>query len=426
MEKTDLLRRLHSTILDNTGAFAFDLPGLAAWSLSREEEHGAGNWTIKGRFPFDQSQAGKDGFFQRPFVDILIERFCGDVIRLRDRMGYRTPKIKRPWPMGKKAAVCFTHDVDLIDGKTALWARRAFWKVKMLKSLARGDHKVFQDVAGRLKRWHADSADPVWSIPDWIEQEKRLGIRSTFYFFALGRNLGMEGRRYSFKHPKLAQALKILDKEGFEVGLHTASKGAGSVRYLKLQRERLALLRRKQVLSARNHFLNVRFPKSWELMEKAGFSTSSNMGWNGGNDGFRAGTCWPYKPGQIPGLGFKGEIMEIPFALMDRARLDDVELYVEKAKRMMSQVKKVGGVFVINFHADYFDAIEAPGVHEAYLSIAKKVVSDSDLWVAPVWRISKACIAGSPLVPSRPTLNQGANMLVNNLSSNIGRESANM
>ena len=82
---------------------------------------------------------------------------------------------------------------------------------------------------------------------------------------------------------------------------------------------------------------------------------------------------------------------------MDKARIEDVDAFVEKAKRILSQVKKVGGVFVLNFHADYFDPVEAPGVHQAYRRIATEVVADSDLWIAPISKISQACFAKEPV-----------------------------
>lgn len=395
-EKTDIRRLLHHAVLTNDARVTFDLPGFAAWSMSREEEHCNQNWARNKRFSFEHSLAAKDNVAQRPYVDILIERFCEEVIRLRHSKGYRTPPIKRPWPKNKKAAVCFSHDVDLIDGHTALWARRAFWRLKRFQSMLTGNRTAARDLIGRLSRWKKGTVDPVWSVPRWIEYETKYNIRSTFYFLALSTNLSLEGRRYHSSHPRLIEAARLLADAGFEIGLHAGSRSAGSLRKLCLQRSRLQKACGTPIDSVRYHYLNVRYPDSWELMTEAGFSTSSNVGWSAGCDGYRGGTCWPYRPAALPGIDFNSRIVEMPFAMMDRPRLENVEKYVEQADRMICETKKVGGVFIVDFHTDYWDEIEAPGVNRAYRKIVEKVSEDSELWVASLGEIASEFSSVSP------------------------------
>jgi hypothetical protein len=398
----DLRRLLHTAILDNDGRLTFDLPGLCAWAMSRKEEGGAGSWSVRGRFPIEESRAAKDKVVQRPYLDLLIERFCDEVVRLRFCSGHRTPEVKRPWPGSKQAAVCITHDVDLIDGSTALWARRAFWQVKRIQNRLSGKSRAAMELTDRLARWKEGGDDPVWSVPKWLEEEWRYGIRSTFYFMSLASNLSFEGRRYHFRHPRLVKATRMLREAGFEIGLHAASRDAGSLKYLISQQARLEETAQAPISSVRHHYLNTRFPDSWNLMDRAGFATSSNIAWGGHDNGFRAGTCWPYRPGEIPGIETGGRLIEVPFQLMDRSCIKDVDGFVAMATRMLAEAKKAGGVFVVNFHADYWDEIEAPGVHRAYTRLIRTIIGDSDLWVAPVGEVAKRFAQAYDRAPDQP------------------------
>jgi len=392
----DLPGLLGGGVLDGAGNLIFDLPGLAAWSLGRFEERDAPGWSVKDKFRFARSLAASQGVGDRPFVDLLVDRFCEGVLQLRANRGLRTPAIRRPWPGGKRAAVCFTHDVDQLDGQTHLWARRAFWRAKRLACDIRGDRATRADVEGRLRRWRRDGSDPAWTIPRWIELEKKRGIRSTVYFFALATGLGPEGRLYHYRHHRMIEAVGRLTDAGFEVGLHPGSHGAGSLRMLRAQRDRIDRVCPGAVSAVRNHRLNVRFPHTWDLAGRAGFATMSNVGWDGGDNGFRAGTCFPYRPSDIPGIGVGDRLVEVPFQLMDASRIQNVESYVEKALHLLKRTREAGGVFVLDFHPHNMDPVEAPGVHEAFGRICDAVLSDSDLWIAPVSEVAGALYPKDP------------------------------
>lgn len=389
-EQCDLASMIKRPVLDDRGCLLVDLSGLAAWSLGRIEEHGLSDWNYRKKFAYQDALATRQGVSQKPFVDLLIENFIDDLIRLRDLKGKRTPTIKRPWPDGKKAAVCFSHDVDLLDGLTLLSVRRAFWLVMLLRSAIlkkSDDRKIW---SGRLQNWRKGGDDPVWCIPDWVRLEKANGIRSTFYFFGLSVNFGIEGRIYRSEHPHLIESLELLAAEGFEIGLHPGKRFVGMPDNVKRQYRRLNKAAETKVRTIRNHHLNFRLPASWAMADEIGLSTMSNIGWDGGDNGFRSGTCWPYRPADIPGIDIGGRLVEVPFQLLDRPRLDDVDDYCQKAFDLLSEAKAVGGAFVLDFHPHNMNAVEAPGVHEAFLRIMNKIVEDSDFWIAPVSEVAGA------------------------------------
>ena len=376
-------------VTDERGHLRFDLPGFSAWMLSRVEETEAFcGWRVVDRFMPACSLMEQHELTSRPVVDVLIDRFCREIVALRDRRGMRTPEISRPWPGGKKVAVAISHDVDLLDGRTALWARKLFWRMKMTKAKLHGDLPAAKALADRIARWSRGKDDPVWSLPNWLDEETEKQIRATYYFFGLRTNLSLEGRRYHAKHPRLLRAFTMLAERGCEIGLHAASHFADRETSLRGQLQRLNAASPVPIRSVRNHFLNVRFPDTWTMMSNLGLANASNVAWFGGVNGFRAGTSFPYVPGELPCCSESNGLVEVPFQVMDASKITDVPRFVDAALSMYREAKNVGGSFVINFHTDYFDEIEAPGVHEAYRKIVAELVSDSDAWIAPISEIA--------------------------------------
>ncbi len=111
---------------------------------------------------------------------------------------------------------------------------------------------------------------------------------------------------------------------------------------------------------------------------KAGFKYGSNMGWSSGFNGFRAGTCHPYKP-----IG-KQNFYEIPFQLMDSPTIENPKEYHKLFLRYLAKIKRVKGCLVINFHQEYFDKVEAPGTNRTYRMILETLADDKEIWVSPL------------------------------------------
>jgi peptidoglycan/xylan/chitin deacetylase (PgdA/CDA1 family) len=335
-------------------------------SLLRKEEHGDSNLDKWGRFDHDQSNLVRNGFDQSPIIDELIL----DVIK---QLGLNVSNF---WPQGKRAAVCLTHDVDSFDGRSYLILRKFWWLFNALVSGGKGQINTSQKYFAKIKRWGPRSYDPIYAFDNWMRLEDKYGFRSTFFFMAIRRALSIEGRRYSYKNPKVREVIQRLEKNGWEIGLHAGSHNPLDLSYLQKQKRCLEDILEKEIVGCRQHYLRVKYPESWILYIKAGFKYASNMGWSSGHNGFRAGTCHPYKPIDLKNF------YEMPFQLMDSPTIEKPQEYHKLFLRYLTKIKSVKGCLVINFHQEHFDEIESPGTNHTYRMILETLANDKELWIS--------------------------------------------
>ncbi len=331
--------------------------------LSRKEEYGDANLDKCGRFDHDRSYLVRSGLDQSPIIDELVL----DVIKQLNLT------VKTVWPEGKKAVVCLTHDVDAIDGFSYFWLRKINWYWNWIRAKLEGNQEVADSWASTLEQWKGykkTNYDPMDSFDQIQELEDSYGFRSTFFFMSLLHGLSNEGRRYSVKHPRVAEVSKKLLEGGWPIGLHAAYYSNLSLSSLKKQKHRLEDVVREKITGCRHHFLRVKFPDSWKIYARAGFNYSSNIGWGSGFQGFRAGTCFPYQPLREQSL------LEIPLQLMDRNPTIDIESYINMFNRYLDLTKSVGGCLVIDFHQESFRDEVAPGVGKVYKKILDAIAKD--------------------------------------------------
>ncbi|MEE2788831.1 MAG: hypothetical protein VX589_15955 [Myxococcota bacterium] len=278
----------------------------------------------------------------------------------------------RPWPGGAPMAIAITHDVDLFDGLSYFGLRAAGWAASTARALLRAQAVRAAEIVRRglqWTRWWFANHDPVADISHWQALEAEHGVRSTFFFLALQKALSKEGRLYRVDDPRVKQTLRSLRDGGWEIGLHAARYESGDALGLERQRVRLENAAGCRVSSIRYHYLTAQFPQAWQHMVDAGFTVSSNVGFHPPHQGFKTGTSWPYRP-----LAHRGRALyEMPMALMDLAHGPARPRLADFFDHLITQVKRVGGLLVINFHTNYRADIDAPGVHAQFVDILGKI-----------------------------------------------------
>lgn len=345
--------------------------------LSRKEEYGNIKLDKLGRFNHNDSFLVQNKLDQSPIIDELILEILSQL----------NLKVRSIWPGGKKAAVCLTHDVDSIDGLSYFWMRKINWYWQWFRGRLSGNWQEADKWMLTLKKWlqfRKLNFDPMDSFDKIRELEDNYGFRSVFFFMSLRHGLSREGRRYAVQNPRVAQILRELLSNGWEIGLHAAYYNHLSESSLMEQKQRLEDVIQEKILGCRHHFLRVRFPESWKLYAQAGFKYSSNMGWGSGFNGFRAGTCIPFKP-----LEREYSLWEIPFQLMDRCQIADSEDYMNTFFRYLKCIKAVGGCLVIDFHQEYLHEEVAPGVGKVYQKILDAIANDSAVTVLTLSEVCK-------------------------------------
>jgi hypothetical protein len=258
------------------------------------------------------------------------------------------PRVKRPWvSAGGEPAFAISHDVDYPE--MILW-------VEALRLFAAGGPNRFR----KLRTAIVDQRR-FWRFADWVEFERTLGTRSSFYFMARRGSLpqhllGTPDAFYDISQPKFRRLFEYLRAEGCEIGLHASYHAHRDGAALARERERLEELSGGRVDGNRHHYwhLDPDAPNDTLLLhERAGLRYDSSLAFEF-LPGFRRGICHPFRPFH-PGERRAIDTVQLPPAWMDdhfdrrqaAAGIDDA---VGCANGLVKAAAETGGVVVVDYH----------------------------------------------------------------------------
>ena len=231
---------------------------------------------------------------------------------------------KARWPNASPLAVCLTHDVDNISRPLGhVWKLRdRFSSIDMLGAFfGRSLHNNLRLVASA---------------------EEGRGFRSSFYFM-------------SSEYP-LDQVRKVTDlitRDGWEIGLHGDFGTHDSLERMDEAVAKLTAALGVKPAGVREHYLRFDFPKTWEIMEDAGFEYDTTVGF-ADRLGFRVGLATPFHP---PAADWRPlPLLELPLTLMETTLWGYLkrteEQGLEDTLAMMKAVEKVEGLFTLLWHQE--------------------------------------------------------------------------
>lgn len=279
------------------------------------------------------------------------------------------------WPDDSEFAVCLTHDVDHVSAHSP----RQHIRRGLLRAVERlrnddpeavprsGASEAIKGIAGgTIRSARAATArgpDPYHRWEDWLELERSVGARSTF--FVLPERTGtrhVTDAEYRYDDPivfegrrrPLSEVLHTVSDRGWEIGLHGAWYSYDDAEEMRSQREQVEAVVDEPVQSVRQHWLHHDVRTTPIAQEKAGLRYDSTLGPKGGV-GFRFGTSRPWRL-RDPTDGSPLDLIEIPLVVQDTALFDEkylglsedegVQLVLDLADR----VAAVGGVLTLNWH----------------------------------------------------------------------------
>jgi hypothetical protein len=268
-----------------------------------------------------------------------------------------------PVPDGCKFIACLTHDVDHIG------IRNHKFDHTMFGFLYRATLGSVMDLCRARKTWrqlgsnwlaalklplvHLGLAADFWHPFDrYLEIEK--GMRSTFFVIAKKGEPGTDARgnrpsrrAASYDVTKLMEPLKKLRYAGDEIALHGIDAWRDSAAGRREQ-EIISPLTDKSETGVRMHWLFFD-EKSPTVLEAAGFSYDSSVGYNG-TVGYRAGTAQVFRPLTVK------ELLELPLHMMDTSLFYPGYLNVNPARAettirpFIANACRFGGVITVNWH----------------------------------------------------------------------------
>ena len=309
---------------------AFDILVPTLLSLSRWEETREGQRDEHGRFTASMSVASRDRFLKQPIVDEY-------GLALEQALTYLLPAWR---PAERKLRVKVSHDIDVIG--IPFNARSTIGHtLRRHKPLA-----TARDLLGGLVGLNPTFLETVRQVVQpCIERD----LDSAVYWKASPP--GPKDSGYDPRHPKVRRIISWLREHGAENGVHPGYRTFLEPDRLRQEMQALQEVLGEWPLGGRQHYLRWR-PDTWLHWEACGLAYDSSVGYHD-LVGFRAGTCFPYRPWLLT-LNREANLIEIPLVAMEQALWRHMHLTPEQSLEALSdcvtRCRLVGGVFTFLWH----------------------------------------------------------------------------
>jgi hypothetical protein len=313
-------------------------------------------------------------------LDLLERPVVNEYSRyLINLMSSINPRLKFPpvrW-RGAEFAFAVTRDIDSVRKFNTLTLKQTA-SLAVRGRVREAAASVIRSVKSRLRT----TRDPHNNLDEIIAWEKQIGIRSSLYFMAsdlIGDS--------NYKIQQLAQDYNVanLHREGWEIGFHPGFRTFVSKEAFLSEKSDLERAVARISVGGRQHGLRFSTPHTWRHWEDSGFLYDSTSGFPE-RPGFKCGICSPFRPYDVL-ENRTMNLWEVPLTLMD-CTLDSYRGYDavtsrQVMDRLLGQVKRHNGVFVLLWHNTYFGKSNAGALHDELVRIVKESQASGAL-VAPV------------------------------------------
>lgn len=336
---------------------------LASWS---ERVNGA---NADGRQLHAHSVFSRLGLPQ-DIVDRYLECLLQRLGHLCERLNIeRWPRIE--WPEGARYALVLSHDVDFVPAGPVDVARQGA-KTALRHLLRERDPADALRAMSGLASACLAGRDPYGCVPEIIERERALGVRSSFQV-AVGHRHPHDVN-YRIEDDRVRDYLRSITDAGFDLCLHGSVRSTENpdwyVGEAALLERRLARPR-----GSRQHFLSFDYDALFSAQERAGIHYDMSMGFPD-QIGPRAGFSHPYFPYCVE-QDRPYDVLQISLFLMDVTLRGYMGLKLPAAwqaiEHTLDQLGRVGGCASAVWHPIVFGGARDPGYDELYWRMVSRV-----------------------------------------------------
>jgi hypothetical protein len=233
------------------------------------------------------------------------------------------------------------------------------------------------EISERIKTISGKINDPFDNFA-WQQDIMALYGLGSMYFVLLG-DFGEFDRNTSFRNLRFQKLIHRISNYS-DVGLHPSYKSYLNEDLFMKEKGRLEKIIGKPLNSSRFHFLRLKFPESFRILEKAGIKNDYSLGYSNFN-GFRASTCTPFHFYDL-GREEKTDLLLHPFIFMDSAMIDHLDYSpgqaVSEAVKLVRKVTERGGEAIGIWHNYALsDKNQYTGWKKAFEMILKETGSPS-------------------------------------------------
>ncbi len=316
------------------GNVPFDLFSAVFYLISRYEEYYTSAVDKHGRYDFNDSIAYKHNFLQRPLADEW-------VMKLHDELSAKFPTLA--FETGQYSAVS-TIDVDHI------YRYRAKSKLLMLIKIA--SRLVRLDFAEALRiirvLFYLEN-DPYHQF-DYLDKLHQ-GIACKYILFM---HLGPVGRYDRQTIYPLYAFYRYLRRQNHAhiIGLHPSYSASFDKSKIVSEKKRLEYRLQHPLSYTRHHYLRIRVPETFLILDEIGFKRDFSLGY-AGMYGFRASTCHHFRFYDLE----NDKVLKIkvhPTIVMDGTLNFYLKMKPEEAlrvgKELVDKCRAVNGEFVMLWH----------------------------------------------------------------------------
>ncbi len=311
-----------------------DFFALAFFLTTRYEEYLPFNGDKYGRFSAKKSLAYKNNFLQKPIVSIWAKK-------IQKMISEHYPNFIFP---EKKYSYTPTIDID----NAYAYLGKSF--ARTLGGFARAIAKSDWDDFGKRKNvLLKKEKDPYDTYDFQMEIHKKYRLKPV-YFLLMG-DWDTNDKNLPHTNQQMQALIKNISQNA-ETGIHPSFASNQYSEKIKIEKERLEIIRNSPITKSRQHFLMLRFPQTYQNLVASGITDDYTMGF-ADEIGFRSGTCTPYKWYDLE----KEEETNLtlhPFAVMDGTLNNYLKLSPEKAiekiKLIVAEIKNVNGEFISIWH----------------------------------------------------------------------------
>jgi hypothetical protein len=292
--------------VEGASAWPFDPFALSFYLITRYEEYLPFEPDEHGRFRPQLSLAFREGFLGIPLVDAIVHE-------LKILLMEHFPGVDIP---GQPFRFMPTFDIDIAYAHSGKgWPRAgAAW----LKLLLKGDIRQIKE---RISTLSGQMADPYDNFGLHTDLAAIYG--HPLIYFALLGDFSRYDKNNTYRSRKFRDLLSGLNRSA-EMGLHPSYQSYLRPEILKKEKQRLEDIIQKPVTKSRFHFLRIKFPESFRILNSENIIDDYSLGYSTMN-GFRAGTCTPFCFYDLEREEKTGLRLH-PFIFMDSAMIDHLNI----------------------------------------------------------------------------------------------------
>lgn len=312
----------------------FDPFAFAFYLIARYEEYLSEKLDEHERFDDSANILVRKNLYKKPIIDQMAywisekisEKYPEFIIRERTFQFVTTIDIDNAWAFKNKSFI--------------------IWMGALLKEAIHGHFAAFKI---RLSVALGIQKDPYDTYKYIIETYKGI-LNHVLFFFLIG-DRNKYDKNVSHKN-KIFRQLIINLASVCEIGIHPSYASTIKPWLFETEKDRLEEIIQKSVTKSRQHFLKLKFPKTYQKLLKLDITDDYTLGF-ASLIGFRAGTCTSFPFFDLT-TNKSTKLMIHPFQVMDISLKNYLHLNSDEAwqqiEEIMLEVKKVNGTFISLWH----------------------------------------------------------------------------